>query len=129
MPSAQFLRFSLVGAAGTAVHYAALAVLVRLGLLQPGAAAATGACLGAGVNYWLNRRLTFAGPCGDYARHRTALPRFIAVAAAGALANGVIVGRLTALAVHYFAAQILATCLILLLNFLISQKWIFQRRN
>jgi putative flippase GtrA len=119
----QFASFVLVGGAGTAVHYLALIALVGAALAPPGIAAAVGAALGAAVNYWLNHRFTFAGA----GRHRAALPRFLALAAAGMFLNGVIVGMLSSAAFHFLAAQVVATCSILFLNFFVSKKWIFQK--
>ena len=122
-PILQFLRFVLVGAAGTVLHYLALTTLVLLSLMSPGAASAVGACLGACVNYWLNQRFTFAST----RPHREMMPRFFAVAAVGAVANGLIVSKLSSLGMHFLLAQVIATCTILVANFLISKKWIFQK--
>ena len=122
----QFLSFVLVGAAGTLLHYFALTVLVVFALLAPGPASAVGACLGACVNYWLNYRFTFAS---STRRHREMMPRFFAVAAVGAVLNGLIVSQLSALGMHFLVAQIIATCTILVLNFLISKKWIFRKKK
>ena len=119
----QFLSFVLVGAAGTVLHYLTLTAFVMLALLSPGAASAVGACVGACVNYWLNYRFTFASTRG----HREMLPRFFAVAAVGAVANGIIVSQLSGLGIHFLIAQVAATCTILVLNFLVSKKWIFQK--
>jgi putative flippase GtrA len=119
----QFLSFVLVGAAGTLLHYLSLSVLVLLALLTPGAASAVGACVGACVNYWLNYRFTFAST----RRHREMAPRFMAVAAIGAVVNGLIVSELSARGMHFLIAQVIATCIILVSNFLISKKWIFQK--
>jgi putative flippase GtrA len=122
----QFLSFVLVGAAGTLLHYLALTVLVVLGILPPGLASAVGAALGACVNYWLNYRFTFAS---STRRHREMMPRYFAIAAIGAVANGLIVSQLSALGMHFLVAQLIATGTILVLNFLISKKWIFQKKK
>jgi putative flippase GtrA len=119
----QFLSFIVVGAAGTLLHYLTLSALVLLALARPGIASAVGACVGACVNYWLNYRFTFAST----RRHRDMAPRFMALAAVGAAVNGVIVSQLSGLGVHFLVAQAVATCLILVSNFLISKKWIFQK--
>lgn len=121
----QFLSFVLVGAAGTLLHYLTLTALVLSALLSPGAASAVGACVGACVNYWLNYRFTFAST----RRHREMLPRFFAVAAVGAVLNGIIVSQLSGLGMHFLIAQVIATCMILVLNFLVSKKWIFQKKK
>lgn len=121
--SKQFMRFAAVGLAGTGAHYAVLLALVYLAAAGPGPASALGALTGACVNYWLNRRFTF----GSERPHAEAIPRFIALAVVGAALNGLIVGQLANLGVHFFIAQILATLVVLVLNFVISKKWIFQK--
>jgi putative flippase GtrA len=119
----QFLRFVLVGAAGTACHYLTLSALVLAGMATPGTASAVGACVGACINYWLNYRYTFVSTRS----HREMMPRFFAVAAIGAVANGIIVSQLSGVGMHFLLAQVIATCIILLINFLVSKKWIFQK--
>jgi len=119
----QFLRFILVGGTGTLLHYLVLSALVLLASASPGAASAVGACAGACANYWLNYRFTFSST----RPHREMAPRFMAVAAVGAVLNGVIVSQLSGLGMHFLLAQIIATCTILVSNFLISKKWIFQK--
>lgn len=119
----QFLSFVLVGAAGTVLHYLTLSTLVLYGLLTPGTASFVGACVGASVNYWLNYRFTFAST----RKHSEMMPRFFAVAAVGAVVNGVIVSQLSGFGMHFLIAQVIATGVILVSNFLISKKWIFQK--
>ena len=119
----QFVRFAAVGALGTGCHYLVLIALVSLLGVTPGNAAFTGAAAGAYANYWMNRRYTFA----NLRPHREAIPRFVAMAAAGAGINGLIVGILSSHGAHYLLAQVFATSVILVLNFLISKKWIFQQ--
>lgn len=121
-PVFQFLRFALVGAAGTLLHYITLSLLVWSGIAAPGPAAAAGACAGACINYWLNYHYTFGGS----GKHRATMPRFFALAALGVVLNGVIVSQLSHAGLHFLIAQLVATGLILILNFLISKKWIFQ---
>ncbi len=120
--SRRFLGFALVGAAGTLLHYLVLSALVVSSVSPPGPAAAAGAAAGACLNYWLNRRYTFRSG----RRHREALPRYLVLAAVGAAGNGLVVSILSGAGLHFLPAQFIATGLILLLNFSISKKWIFQ---
>jgi putative flippase GtrA len=54
------------------------------------------------------------------------LPRYLLVAAGGALANGTIVWLGTELLHwHYLAAQVLATALILVAGFALNRTWTF----
>lgn len=121
----QFLRFAAVGAAGTALHYLVLLLLVEMAGVAPGRAAFAGAVAGACVNYWLNRRFTFQST----RRHRETVPLFVAMAALGAVLNGLIVGQLSAMGMNFLLAQMFATVCILVLNFLMSKKWIFQKNK
>jgi len=121
----QFLRFAAAGALGTACHYLVLLALSAGAGVAPGPAAACGALVGAVVNYWLNRSLIFRSE----RRHAEALPRFAAMALFGALLNGLIVGALARLGLHFMAAQVCATLLVLVLNYVISKKWIFPSQR
>lgn len=108
---------------GTGVHYAVLIVLVS-GFNQSAAISAMiGATAGALTNYFLNYHFTFASD----KRHREALPRFMAMAAVGIAMNGLIVEALTLYEVNYLVAQVVATLVILGINFMVSRLWIFRR--
>jgi putative flippase GtrA len=122
VPHAAFLRYALTGGLATVLHYGLLLALVERLLWPPGLAAALGACAGALLAYAGNRRFTFAA---GQRRHRAALPRFALVALAGALLNGLIVGALSRLGLHYLLAQLLATLAVLLLGFRINKRWTF----
>lgn len=118
----QLLRYASAGAGGTALQYLALAALAEPGLLRPEAAAPLAAAGGALANYFLNRRFTFGG-----ARpHAVALPKFLAVAAASALASTALVTLAGALGIHYLAGQALATALVLLSGFELNRRWTFR---
>jgi putative flippase GtrA len=117
------LRYAIVGASATAVQWTALALLVELAGSEPAPASALGALLGAGVGYLGNRGLTFSSTT---VAHRVALPRFLIVAAAGALASAVIVYIGTAAGWHYLAAQGLATLTVLLVGYGVNRRWTFR---
>jgi putative flippase GtrA len=119
---AQFSKFALAGGAGTAAHYLVLLALVSLAGMPPGRAAFAGAVVGACVVYLLNRRFTFASKRS----HAATLPRFALVAALGAVLNGAVVGLLSAAGVYFLLAQVVATGVILVINFIVSKLWIFR---
>lgn len=119
---AQISRFVLTGGAGTAVHYLVLIVLVHVAGMPPGRAAFAGAASGACVVYLLNRNFTFA----TRRSHVETLPRFAAMAIAGAFMNGALVGMLSAAGLHYLVAQASATVAVLIFNFIVSKSWIFR---
>ncbi len=117
-----FGRYLLVGLLGTAVHYALLIALVELAGAAAAPSAAFGAACGALAAYAGNRRYTFAGG----AAHGQALPRFLAVAAFGAAANGAIVwAGMQILDMHYLAAQVVATSIVVWCGFVANCRWSF----
>ncbi|WP_296942727.1 GtrA family protein [uncultured Massilia sp.] len=118
----QFAKFAAVGGLGTGLHYLVLVVLVTLLHVAPGRAAFAGAAAGACLVYLLNRRYTFASD----ADHRRTLPRFVALAVAGALLNGLLVGLLSGAGLHFLLAQVVATAVVLVINFIVSKTWIFR---
>jgi len=118
----QFLRFAGVGAVGTAGHYAILVAVVELFSGDPVAGSTLGFLGGAIINYFLNRQFTFDSD----ARHAVALPKFLTVAAIGMVINVSIMASLSRmLGVQYLLAQVAATLLVLLWNFLANRFWTF----
>lgn len=108
---------------GTGVHYTVFVVLVS-GLNHSAALSAMiGAAVGALTNYFLNYYLTFASD----KRHREAIPRFMTMAAVGVAMNGMIVEALTLYEVNFLFAQVVATLVILGINFTVSRLWIFSK--
>jgi putative flippase GtrA len=118
----QFTRFAMAGGAGTVIHYLVLVGLVSLAGIAPGRAAFAGAAVGACAIYLLNRRYTFASSRS----HAQTLPRFALMAATGAVLNGVLVGLLSGAGVYFLLAQMMATGVILVINFIVSKVWIFR---
>jgi len=118
---AQFVRYAGAGVVGTAAHYAVLVTLVQFAQTGAVAASTAGAIVGAGINYFLNHRFTFASGQS----HRRALPRFAAVAAAGIVLNALVLAAVLALAPHYLVAQVVATLAVLLAGYLVNRTWTF----
>ena len=107
-------------------HYAVLIAGVRWLEAQALVAAQAGALVGALVNYALNARFNYQS--ADRA-HLRAGAKFLTVAAAGFLLNGLVVGMLTSGARwHYLAAQVMATLLVFLLGFVANHFWTFAPR-
>ena len=121
----QFFWYVVAGGIATAVHYAVLIALVESSSLAAAPSAAIGTLCGAGVSYWLNRRMTFAD---SSVKHVQALPRFMAIALLGALLNGMLVWLgVNTLGWHYLAAQALATVLVMGLTFRLNRLWTFSQ--
>lgn len=120
-----FLRFLAVGAGSTAVHYAVLIACVEWLHWRPVAATALGYLSGALVNYLLNRWITF-----DNARaHRHGAPRFLIMVIGGWTLNTTLVWWMSQhLLMYYLLAQIVATAIVLVVNFLTLKFWVFPER-
>ncbi len=119
----QLIRFTLVGGIGTAAHYAVLILLVSGLGINPVIGSTAGFLVGMIVNYSLNRRFTFA----SQRSHGQAFWRFGTVAFIGIVINTTIMTLLTLdLTFHYLVAQVIATILTLLWNFLGSRYWVFK---
>ena len=118
----QLLRFLMVGGFATFLQFATMVLLVRRFEFAPVLASAFGFCASALVNYQLNRVLTF----DSRAPHRVAFPRFTAVAIIGLILNSSVMFALVNwLDIHYLAAQVVATGIVLAWNFLLSRFWTF----
>lgn len=122
----KFVGYAGVGATGTAVQYAVVAVVLAAHATGAVTASCLGAVAGAIVNYGLNYRFTFraTGP------HRRSAPRFAVVACAGIALNGVLMATLTRLAkLPWLPAQIVTTGCVLLLTYTASSLWTFRTRR
>lgn len=119
----QFLHFAAVGACGTLVQYACLWLGVSLLATPPSWASGVGYLLGSVVNYTLNYFLTFKSGQS----HSETAPRYYALLAVGWTIN---TGLMMLLADHwlwpYFLAQVIATGIGLIWNFVGSRFWVFQ---
>jgi len=120
------VRYTMVGAVGTLVHYLVLLALVERGGAPPTLATTLGFAIGAVVNYFLNLRFTFQST----RPHREALPRFLGVAAGGMLLNsGIVALGADLLRLHYMIPQVCATGAVVICTFCANRVWTFQRRN
>jgi putative flippase GtrA len=123
MDVVSLIPYLIVGAAATAAHWALLALLVEGFAAAPGWASGLGALLGAGIAYAGNRRFTFVA---SSASHRSALPRFLLVAAGAALANAAIVQIGSDAGLYYLGAQALATTTVVLGSYGVNRQWTFR---
>jgi putative flippase GtrA len=116
-----FGRYLAVGGLGTALHYAVLVLGVELAGLGAGVAAAIGATVGANTNYVLNYHITFTSKTP----HSRALPRFLMIAALGAVLSWYGVKTGVGLGVHYVLAQVACTILVIVLGFVLNRAFTF----
>ena len=120
----QFLRYTGVGAVGTACQYLILWVGVERFAANATRASLGGAVVGAVVNYMLNYYYTF----GSSSSHAVAAPRFFAVAGVGIAINTALMHVLVDwVGVHYLVAQVVATGVVLVTSFLVNRIWTFSR--
>ncbi|MGD0502389.1 MAG: GtrA family protein [Steroidobacteraceae bacterium] len=118
----KFLRFLMVGGLCTALQYVILIALVEgLGIFAA-LASTIGYIVSSAVNYYLNYSFTFRSD----AAHGRSVPRFLLISGCGLVLNGTITYLGTAiLGLHYLIAQVAATIVALLWNFLANLRWTF----
>jgi putative flippase GtrA len=115
-------KFIVVGCFATGLQFAVMAALVQVSSVDPVLASAIGFSLSALANYQLNRVFTFA----SQRPHRQAIPRFVLVAGTGLFVNVVAMFLLVdLLRVPYLLAQVAASGLVLVWNFLLNRHWTF----
>ncbi len=122
----QFFIYAGIGAIGTVGHYATLILLVQAIHTDPVFATTIGFVIGALINYVLNYRITF----NSNKRHREALTKFLAVASLGAVINAAIMtAGINMVDAHYLIIQVIATCIVLILNFITNKYWTFADKQ
>lgn len=115
-------KFAGVGAVGTSAHYAVMVILVETGVCVPVTATTLGFLTGAIINYLLSYRWVFR----SQRRHVVAAPQFITVATFTMIINGLIVWLLTTqLSIYYLLAQVVATGVAFLGNYVLNSVWTF----
>jgi dolichol-phosphate mannosyltransferase len=121
-PTADLVRFAIVGASGYLVNLIAFAALERF-VAAPHALAATGAFAVAVVNnYAWNRRWTFRARRGRVCRQA---PRFLAVSLLGLLVNLAVLHLLVSLGLLPLLAQAVGVAVAVPITFFGSRVWSF----
>jgi putative flippase GtrA len=118
------LRFLLAGGAATALHWLVMGLFVLLGV-TPVLATAAGAGVGLVFNYLAQHAWAFRSQLA----HRQALPRYLASALIGWCLNLAVFSSLQQLNAGIVAAQIGATALVALINFLLSERFVFHEQQ
>lgn len=122
----QFLRFVSVGAIGTVGHYSTLILMVEVGKVDAVISSASGFLVGAIINYILNYYLTFRSK----SKHLVTMAKFFFVAILTGSCN-VLVMYFTVnyLMINYLLSQIMATTIILIINYLANLLWTFKKKE
>jgi putative flippase GtrA len=125
MPRHRYSIPMYVGAGGIATgsHYVTTIAAVELLGVHPVAASAGGFAVGALVKYCLNYFVAFRS--GE--RHAVAIPRFVLMVGAMLVLNTLIFALLhQGAGLHYMAAQVLTTVLLIPPGYLVSRLWVFR---
>lgn len=115
------VKFLLVGGVATGTQFLLLILFVELLSIQEVVASASAYGCASIVNYLLNYYFTF----NSNKSHKTAFAQFIVVVAIG-LGINTLSFSLFILFTHYFIAQIMATLITLISNFLLHKYWIYR---
>lgn len=116
--SFQIVRFVIAGGVSTLSHWSVMALMV-FATVMPEIATATGALVGAAVNYILQKSFTFQSIQG----HKSTLPRYVFACALLWLANLFVFSTLSRLlGMQIIMAQLIATALVAVLSY-----WLFKR--
>lgn len=119
----RFIKFTGVGAIGTAAHYATLIFFVQIIGLNVILSSSVGAIVGACVNYILNYKFTFQ----SNKNHHETIKKFFTIAFIGFILNGLLMSLLAEqLSIYYLLAQIITTGTVLIWNFIGNQFWTFK---
>ena len=121
---ATFSRFLLTGGLATAIQFLLLWLFVDIAKWNPTFSSGLSFALSACVNYTLSYYFTFAAKVS----HRTATLKFVIMVCIGLLLNTSFFHMFNyLLSGQYLLAQMVSTLLVILWNFNISSKWIFNK--
>lgn len=118
----EIIKFLIVGGSATALQYGLLILFVQFADMGSVAASSIAYAISSVYNYLLNYYATFK----SNASHQTAAFKFAAVAGSGLLINAGIIYALTKLGAHYLLAQLVATAVILVWNFVVHKYWTYK---
>ena len=121
----QFSRFLAVGIATTAVHYGVLIALVEAWSINPVWATSAGFVTAVLFSYLLNRRYTF----DERPAFHSGLLKYYAAVSVGLVFNAGTMALLTAWGLYYLLAQIIASGVALIWNFLAARFVVFRPRE
>lgn len=116
------IRFVIVGGSATLLQFMLLFAFIEFAHMQEVLASAVSFALSAIYNYLMNYYFTFASDKS----HRETLWKFVIVASLGLVINSSSFALLLLIMPHYMVAQIGATAITLVVNFLLHKIWIYR---
>ena len=117
--------FSTAGVFAAIGHYSTLIGLIEFAGTAPVPASLAGYLVGGVISYILNYRFTFR----SRNEHGETVAKFLTVAAVGFILNGAVMAAFTGWSqIHYLAAQIVTTGVVLMWSFMASRYWTFRVR-
>jgi len=120
----QMSSFLIVGVVATGIQYVVLVSLVAVTSVDVVLSSTIGFAVSSVINYELNRGITFSS---SLPRRKTA-GKFVVMVLFGLWVNGMIMWFANhVLNIHYLYAQIVATGVVLIQNYVISKFWTFSK--
>ena len=116
------MPFLMVGLFATGLQFLLLTVFIEFFALNKVFASASSYALSAACNYLLNYYLTF----NSQQEHRSTLPKFMATAIIGLMINTLSFSIMLKLFGYYLIAQIIATGITFITNYLLHRYWIYR---
>jgi putative flippase GtrA len=120
-----FAKFFLVGGFATCLQYILMIVFIELFWVPEVLASALAYAISAIANYLANYHLTFK----SQQKHILAFSKFIFVASFALAINTLLFFLVFSIGVHYLLAQIVATLVTLIINFLAHKFWIYGKAS
>ncbi len=117
----RFLRFAFVGGFATLLQYALLIAGVHLQLGPTTVVSSAAFAISAVFNFLATRIFTFQSrePIGP------TFLRFVGMVGMGIAVNTSVMWLLLSAGLHYLLAQIAATAIVLVWNYVVSLRWVF----
>lgn len=132
----RFIKFAFIGGAATLLQFFLLGIFVEFVGMIPAVASATSYCCSAVFNYLANYYLTFVSKSS----HKLTLPKFIVTVALGMVLSTALFSIFHYLLTNfvlkdtilftraYLIAQLFATLITLVVNFLMHKFWIYRKK-
>ena len=118
-----FGKFALIGGLAAILQYSLLIVFVEWFSIDEVASSALAYCSSAVANYLANYHLTFK----SQAQHTQTFPKFVVLVASALAVNTLIFFVVHRMGAHYLVAQLVATLITLIINFLAHKLWIYRK--